>query len=166
MKLEKASWIAAILAIPVAFFVWYFKPEDFNSFFKSLGKIICAPFLMVFNWLNTHPVTWPVWALILIAISGLAVVAMLFYFFGKVSETQPVPELLNLDPLNYRADEIFGVEWVWSYVYRKLNVNDLSAFCPKKSCMCRLTMQEHPERMAMRQSGYPSQRASFLQFGE
>jgi hypothetical protein len=153
MKLEKASWIAAILAIPVAFFVWYFKPEDFNSFFKGLGKLIYTPFSMVFNWL-THPVTWPVWALILIAISGLAVVAMLFYFFGKVSETQPVPELLNLDPLNYRADEIFGVEWVWSYVYGKLNVNDLSAFCPKKSCMCRLTMQEHPERMAMRQSGY------------
>jgi len=151
MKLEKWSWIAGIVAAIVAVLAWLVDRNDFIAFCKTSGKIIITPFSIAFNWL-THPVTWPVWALILIGISGLAVVAMLFYFFGKVSETQPEPELL--DPLNYRADEIFGIEWIWSYVYGKLNVNDLSAFCPKKSCMCRLTMQEHPERMSMRQGGF------------
>jgi hypothetical protein len=151
MKLEKWSWISAIIAIPVGILVWLVDRNDAIKFCKDWGKTIISPFVFTFNWL-THPVTWPVWALILIAISGLAVVAVLFYFFGKVSETQPGPDLL--DPLNYRADEIVGVEWIWSYFYGKLNVNDLSAFCPKQSCMCRLTMQVQPERTSVRQGGF------------
>jgi hypothetical protein len=154
MKLEKASWIAAILAIPVAFFVWYFKPDDFNSFFKSLGKLICTPFSMVFNWL-THPITWPVWALILLAISGLAIVAGLFYLFSRASEaSEGGARPIQIDPLDYRTDEIFGVQWTWSFVYGKLNENDLSAFCPRQNCMCRLTMKEDQQRMQVRQGGF------------
>jgi hypothetical protein len=151
MKLEKWSWVAGIVAAIAGIVAWLVDRNDFIAFCKTSGKIIITPFSIAFNWL-AHPVTWPVWALILIGISGLAVVAVLFYFFGRVSEAQPEPE--TLDPLNYRADEIFGVEWIWSYIYGKLNVNDLSAFCPKKSCMCRLTMQENPERMSVRQGGF------------
>ena len=138
MKLEKTSWIASILAIPVAFFVWYFKPEEFTAFFKSLGKIIWTPFSIVFNWL-AHPVTWPVWALILLAISGLAIVAGLFYIFSRASEVGAQP--IQLDPFDYRTDEIFGVQWVWEYVGTKLDADRVSAFCPRKNCKCRLKSQ-------------------------
>ena len=83
MKLERASWIAAILAIPAGFLFWYFKPEDFDAFYKSLGKVVWTPFSLVFNWL-AHPVTWPVWALILLVLSGLAIVAGAVYWFSEV----------------------------------------------------------------------------------
>lgn len=150
-KLEKWSWVAGIIAAIVGVLAWLVDRNDFIAFCKTSGKTIATPFSIAFSWL-THPVTWPVWALILIAISGLAVVALLFLFFGKVSETKPEPDLL--DPLNYRTDEIDGVQWTWSYVYGKLNENDLSAFCPRQKCMCRLTMKEDHQRMQVRQGGF------------
>lgn len=107
MKLEKASWICGVLTIPIAFFVWYFKPEDFNAFFKSLGRIIWTPFSIAYNWLAL-PACWPHWALILLAFSGLAIFLGLFYIFGRAnrSETQPI----QFDPFDYKADEVFGID--------------------------------------------------------
>jgi hypothetical protein len=136
MKLEKWSWMAGIVAAIVGILAWLVDRNDFIVFCKSAGKFITTPFSIIFNWLS-HPVTWPVWALILVAFSGLAMVAFLFFLFSRHGNTQPEPT----DPLNYRTDEIFGVQWTWGFVYGRLNENDLSAFCPKKSCMCRLKCQ-------------------------
>jgi hypothetical protein len=154
MKLEKLSWIAGIFAAIIGVVAWLVDRNDFIAFCKSCWKIIRSPFVFVFG-LLTHPVTWPVWLLILVLLVVLVAPAICFWFFVKTSnapnESLQPPQV---SPFDYKSDEIFGVEWIWSYIYGSLNENDLSAFCPKKSCMCRLTIQEHPERMAVRNAGY------------
>jgi len=60
MKLEEASWIAAILTIPVAFFIWYFTPQDCSAIFKYLSKASIAFFVSAYKWL-TRPVSQPPW---------------------------------------------------------------------------------------------------------
>jgi hypothetical protein len=61
MKLEKWSWISAIIAIPVGILVWLVDRNEAIKFCKDWSKTIISPFVFAFNWL-THPVTWPVWA--------------------------------------------------------------------------------------------------------
>jgi hypothetical protein len=160
MKLEEWSWVAGIVAVPLAVITWLVDREQAKTFVKNNAGLIVLAFAGVvvyvlwlrgwFSWL-LHPVTWPVWGFVLVAVAIFALIALLFYFFGSVSETQP---LADLDPLNYKSDEIFGVEWLWSYVYGKLNEKDLSAFCPRKNCMCRLTLRRHPEKQHVRQSSH------------
>jgi len=151
MKLEKWSWVAGIVGAIIALLAWLVDRNDFISFCKATWRVIATPFLFIYH-LLTHPVTWPVWAFILIVVAIFAVIALLFYFFGSVSEARPLADLQSQDPMNYKSDEIFGVEWIWSYVYGRLNEKDLSAFCPRKNCMCRLTLQRHPHRQHVRQS--------------
>jgi succinate dehydrogenase hydrophobic anchor subunit len=150
MSLEKLSQIASIAAIPLAVVAWLtswlIDKEQAKKFIRTNFGLIIIAFLIVsiyalwargwFSWL-TYPVTWPIWAWILLGLTGLVIV-MLFFFFVRLIKEQPQQPI---DHLNYRTDEIFGVQWTWSFVYGMLNENNLSAFCPKKSCMCRLKCQ-------------------------
>ena len=91
------------------------------------------------SWLS-FPVTWPVWALILLAFAGLAIACLalaVFYFVTKEASH------LNKETshLDYFSDDIFGVEWNWRYIRDQLDERELSAFCPNKQCACRLEPQ-------------------------
>jgi len=140
MKLEKGSWIAAILAIPVAFLVWLVTPTEFIGFCKSLGKTISTPFASMFSWL-THPVTWPMWVLIVVVLAVLFVLIATLLLYSLIRKGGRLPEI---DPVNYRTDEIFGVVWIWSYIYGKLDQNNISAICPRQDCKHRLETQINP----------------------
>ncbi len=158
MKLEKSSWIAAIVGtivaivgLIVAIFTWLVDRNDAIRFCKDLGKTIAAPF----NWL-AHPITLPFFGLILAAL----VIAIIFYCWGQlVTEQQPQqqePFSASTNYQDYRADDIFGVHWKWMYVYGKLDVNNLTAYCPKKDCMRRLEPQlNRNARANVNQMGFP-----------
>ena len=145
MNLEQWSQVAGIGAIPIGIIVWLVDRKQVITFCKKWSKIIVVAFAGVilfavwqrgyFNWLF-HPVTWPVWALIILGFFSLAIpvgtVLIIAYF-----ERQPSRPTEN-DPFSYLTDIIFGIEWVWGYIGTQLNVHELSAFCPNQSCKCRL----------------------------
>jgi len=137
MGLERWSWIASIGAAILGFVAYFVNRNDLFAFWKSSGRIIATPFLSAWNFF-AHPVTWPVWALVLLVISGLAIaVAVVLFVLWRVSkETQQAPESTPIRWQDYRSDEIFGVRWSWAYVYGQLD--NLVAYCPRKGCMHRL----------------------------
>jgi hypothetical protein len=166
MRLDEWSQVAGIAAIPLGIIVWLVDRKQVITFCKKWSAIIVASFAIVilyaiwqrswFNWL-VHPVTWPVWALIILGIFGF-VVAFMIWFLAKLSAEIPAgiqvqPKQFN--PYEYTSDEIFGVDWLWDYRGDVLG-DELSAFCPNKKCMCRLTIQVNPERISLQGSGYGS----------
>jgi hypothetical protein len=165
---EKWSWIAGIAALPLAVILWLVDRKQVISFCRRWSKIIIMAFILAImyaiwkqGWLNwlAHPVTWPLWGLIIFCIF-IVVAFFVLLFFAKLStkqlgqSTQPnasgYPTQSN--PYDYVSDEIFGVDWVWGYRGRVL-ADELSAFCPNKKCMNRLTRQENHERMSLHSLG-------------
>jgi hypothetical protein len=144
---DAANW-ATIFGVPISVVVsitlWYFTKESAAKFWEWAWKWITLAIVAFLafalwhfgclNWL-CYKVTWPVWALILLGISSLlflVALAALSEIFSQPSAQQ------ELKPYQYRKDEIFGVEWVWSYFGEQINVDDFSAFCPKEGCKHRL----------------------------
>lgn len=169
MKLEKASWIASILAIPVAFVVWYFKPEEFTAFFKKAWNVIVSPFAAMSNWL-AHRAETPVWVLLLLVFLGILLAIAIIWFMRflqrpalraaprhtptpiySTAETvrpqippQPAPPA-RIDWHNYIQDEIFGVLWHWRYIGNTLDDSRIGALCPRAGCMNRLELTFDPQ---------------------
>lgn len=146
MKLEKWSWVAGIFAAIVAVLAWLVDRNDFTSFCIATGSVIGTPFLFVYHFL-THPVTWPVWVLIVLPIAVLVIIAGVIYLIVRAVSGPRLP--LHISPFHYKTDEIFGVKWVWDFHYQQLAENSLTAFCPRSHCRNRLTMRENYERMRM-----------------
>jgi hypothetical protein len=138
---DYASW-ASIFSLPLSVLLWFFTRETAAKFWKDwLGWIISAAIILgVFaawhmGWLNwlAKPITWPVWGLILL---GFVCFICPLFCQGliKLFSDQSIPQL---DWHNYVNDEIFGVRWNWRYFGDKLD-DELSAFCPRQDCKCRL----------------------------
>jgi hypothetical protein len=178
MNLETMSWFAAVLAIPVMFLTWLFKPKEFIAFCKNCWGLFFATFVVIaliaawirgwFNWL-IHPATLPVWVLILLVCLGM-LIAFAVWLVVKSLNKQPLPEIRpNWPPVqeparpaqpaqpdwhNYISDELFGVLWRWSYIGNTINDSALVAFCPKQGCMNRLESGFSPENPHMHLSLY------------
>src|SRR5665213_471442 len=141
MKLEKWSWFAGIVAAIVATLAWLVDRNDAIKFCKDWGKTIISPFVFAFNWL-THPVTWPIWALILLVFLGL-----LLWLIGTCLNKQSLSPAQRAqgDFHNFTRREIEGVVWKWNYFGNRINDSALAAFCPKPGCMNRLESDFSPE---------------------
>lgn len=171
MNLEKMSWLAGIVAVPVMLLTWFFKPKEFVSFCKDSWKFVLAMFFVValvtawirswFNWL-THPVTLPLWVLILLL--GLLFVFGVLLIAASLKKpllqietdrttspaqepTRPAQPAQPTQPdwHNFVSDEIFGVLWRWSYSGNTILDYDLTAFCPRTGCMNRLEIEFDPQ---------------------
>ena len=158
MTLEHWSWVAGIAAIPLGILAWLIDRERAKKLIGDNNGLIVAAFAIIifyvlwshgwFHWL-THPVTWPVWALILLGIFG-------FIFWGGIqfcvklatSPEQPRP----ISPHEYTTDEVEGIVWRWDYRGDKFH-DQLDAFCPNNACKCRLTMKSDHDRISLRGFG-------------
>ncbi len=150
MNLERMSWIAGIFAAIVAVLAWLVDRDTIFAFCNSCEKIVAAPLVIGFEFL-THPITWPIWALILLLLFGMLLVGSLRRF-GSVtpkhpicSETEnarekPLPPPPAANPRTYTNDEIFGVKWSWQWLGHQFG-NLAGPFCPRPSCLCRLDLE-------------------------
>ncbi|HMJ90384.1 MAG TPA: hypothetical protein VK530_11235 [Candidatus Acidoferrum sp.] len=143
MTLSDAANCAQIVSIPLAIILWFFTREHLATFWTRKWKVV-AVFLIVLTvagawqrgwfdwlttWLNTE-VRWPRWQLTLLLCGG----------FGTAWFMHKIPVWLNsqVNVFQYCSDEIFGVEWQWSYLADKIDTDAISAFCPDITCRCRL----------------------------
>jgi len=139
---DYASW-ASIFSLPLSVVLWFFTREAAAKFWKDwLGWIIIGAIILGLfaawhmGWLNwlAQPITWPVWGLILLGVTSF-LCPLCCWGLIKLFSEQPI--ISQLDWHNYVNDEIFGVNWHWSYFGDKLG-DELSAFCPRQDCKCRL----------------------------
>jgi hypothetical protein len=138
---DAANW-AQILGLPLAVVLWFFTRERAVKFWEKWIKLILGALAVLtlitlwrVGWLDwlANSVTWPVWALILLAFS-IPAVALLVLWICSLLEAQPaVP-----DWQDYVSDNVFDVDWHWRYVAGKLDEFEFSPFCPNRACMCRL----------------------------
>jgi hypothetical protein len=151
MSLDEKIGIAGLVLTVAA---WLIAPKRLFGVCKKFFWVI-VPLLVIlalfyfhkWGWLNWLflPVTWPVWGLILLGFFSLAIpvtIILLIAYFEK----QPS----HIEPENYKTDEIFGIQWVWDFRGTKLDESELSAFCPKQNCKCRLDR----DYAAMASGGY------------
>ena len=130
---------AQILSVPLTVLAWLVTKERFAKFWKKRLKIIFTAFGIItliglwrLGWLSwlSFRVSWPIWSLILLSFSWLAVARGIAAFDNLFRK--------EVNELDYTTDEIFGVEWNWCYVRGQLKQTELAAFCPNQQCACRL----------------------------
>jgi len=131
--------IATIVTIPLIILTWLFTREHFAKFWKKWFKLILfvllgftTAFLWqkgLLNWLH-YQFSCPVWALILLSISGLAIASFIIVVITFLNRTP--------DHSLYLSDNIFGIEWCWALRGHTVQKDTLVPYCPKPECSCRL----------------------------
>lgn len=134
-----SDWLT-VGGIVVTGAAWLIDRKQVVGFFGKHHRIILAFFAIAalsalweggyLNWL-IHRANWPVWALILLGLSGFVFALAILAISELFKKGEPTP-------FNYVRDEIFDVLWVWGYRGTKLDQSELAAFCPKPDCRCRL----------------------------
>jgi len=136
-----ANW-ASILSIPLSLALWFYTREKFAKFWERWLKLIFSAFAVLIvvtfwlgGWLNwlSHQVTWPVWALVLLALL-VPTVALLALRAVSLRQNQWVLQ----EWAGYRSDHIFGVKWSWRY--DTSGISHITGFCPR--CDMRLVYSE------------------------
>lgn len=134
--------IATIVSVPLTILTWLFTRERLAKFWKKwfkwiLGIVVIGGIwgLWRLGWLNwlQYRFLCPVWGLILLFLSGLAIVACILAI---------ATFLRTNDHFSYLSDNIFGIEWQWRWQGGKLYKHNLMSFCPRRKCSCRLDPQE------------------------
>jgi hypothetical protein len=150
---QRGSWIAGIAAFTLSLLL---NRAALAKFLKAhwglvagaltLGAI-CALYLA--GWFDsilklfTRTPNLPVWALLVIAILPLAIaIAVLGLWLAcKLRPSQP-------NPLDYRADVIFDVEWIWEYNSAGIiAAYSIIPICPQDGCKHRLQKRQDWNKM-------------------
>ena len=157
------SLVVATIALAVAAIA---HREKLNEYLGKHWKLfavvlgtggVCALYLYGWPdwtraWLKwfLHRVEVPVWILILgglvLAAAPVGILLFLLWAYSqKVSGETGSPR--QLTPSHYTSDEIFGVEWTWTY--RGNVINHPEAFCPRSACNCRLDLVDDFNRASV-----------------
>ncbi len=138
---DAANW-AQILSLPLAVILWFFTREWAVKFWKMWAKWIMSALALLMvvtlwriGWLAwlALPVTWPLWALVVLFLAGPCVLGLRFLLLAHQSKRPPSP-----NHRDYRSDSILEIEWVWQYDGRMIDSFSIAAFCPKQGCSHRL----------------------------
>jgi hypothetical protein len=143
---EAANW-AQILSIPLAVLLWLFTRESADRFWKRYAwSVLCVVVALTLwglyrfgwlDWLGTR-VDWPIWALILLALSVPIIVCVIAgALFLSMTKKGTIGASFEPEDI-YRSDLIEGIEWQWGYHGHQIDTSTLTAFCPDQNCMCRL----------------------------
>lgn len=139
MNISDIANYAQIISIPLTILIWLITRERFVKFWKKWFVLILVIALIIgliglwkANWLKwlQYQITWPVWALILLSLSGLAIASLIRALTDSLDR---IPEHFL-----YISDNVFGVEWHWRYREGKLYEKYFEPFCPNRECSCML----------------------------
>lgn len=131
MNISDIANYAQIVSIPLTILIWLITRERFVKFWKKWFVLILVIVLIIgllglwkANWLKwlQYQITWPVWVLILLPLSGLAIAFLIRALTGSL----------------YISDNVYGIEWYWCYQGDKLDIKSFVPFCPNRECSCRL----------------------------
>ena len=142
MNLSDIANYAQIVSIPLTILIWLITRERFVKFWKKWFVLILVIALIIgliglwkVNWLQwlqwlQYQITWPVWALMLLSLSGLAIAFSIRALTGSLGR---IP-----DHSLYISDNVFGIEWHWCYQGDALYTKNFAPFCPNRECSCML----------------------------
>lgn len=142
ISLSDLANYAQIASIPITILTWLVTRERLAKFWKKWFVVI-VPIVLItgvvglwqkgwLRWLQFQ-ITWPVWALILLSLSGITI-SLLIRVMSTLLDRTP-------DHFLYVADNVFGVEWHWHYLSGKLYDNNFVPYCPNRECRCQLDPQ-------------------------
>jgi hypothetical protein len=139
-----------IASLPLALVTWLFTREHFARFWKRRWKLVvslasalaCIGLWRIgcLDWLAVN-IQIPLWILLclgLVLFGALVSAALLLLAVNKTPKES-----------DYRADNIFGVDWQWQYLYGEINVEGFSAFCPQRRCRSRLEIRRRSSYAAV-----------------
>ena len=137
MNISDIANYAQIISIPLTILLWLITRERFVKFWKKWFVLISVIVLIIgliglwkanlLKWLQ-YQITWPVWALILLSLSGLVIASLIRALTDSLGR---IPEHFL-----YISDNVFGVEWHWRYQEGKLYEKYFEPFCPNVECSC------------------------------
>lgn len=140
ISLSDIANYAQIASIPLAILTWLVTREKFARFWRKwlpfiLFFVIIVGFIGLWKlgylkWFQ-YQSTWPVWALILLSMSGLIVISLILFVINSLSKE-------SYCYTSYVSDTIFEIAWHWHYSSGKLSEDNLAPICPNKECSCQL----------------------------
>lgn len=139
MNISDIANYAQIISIPLTILLWLITRERFVKFWKKWFVLISVIVLIIgliglwkanlLKWLQ-YQITWPVWALILLSLSGVVIASSIRALTNSLGR---IPEHFL-----YISDNVFGVKWRWRYQEGKLYEKYFEPFCPNAECSCML----------------------------